>query len=110
MYLKLPVDDEGPGEARIADQHDQVSQVSTTADSDVCDDWVSELLQSVGDAYAFALEHCVLNGGLDEVDSGSLPSCGRNVICFLFRLTLTLCWMRSLGHHERLNWLLLGLL
>ena len=34
-------------------------------------------MQSVGDASALALEHCVLNGGLDEVDSGSLPSCGR---------------------------------
>ena len=54
LYLNLPVDEEAPVEARIADYHDQVSQGSTTADGDVHDDRVSDLLQSVGDASSFA--------------------------------------------------------
>ena len=57
--------------------HDQVSEVSTAADSAVCDDWVLILLQSVGDAAMFAPEHGAANGGLYEANSGSLPSCGR---------------------------------
>ena len=77
LYLKFPVDGEAPTQVHPTKTHDQVSEGSTAADSTVCDDWVSILLQSVGDAAMFAPEHCVSNGGLDEVNSGSLPSCGR---------------------------------
>ena len=76
LYLKFPIDDEAPAQVHPEKTHDQVSEGSTAADSTVCGDWVSILLQSVGDSAMFAPEHGAPNGGLDEVNSGSLPSCG----------------------------------
>ena len=72
LHRKFPVDDEAPAQGQLDNTCDQVSECSTAADRAAGNDWVSILMHSVADTALFARE-C---GGL-EVNSGSLPSCGR---------------------------------